>query len=104
MDVRDKIKQAISAVVPLKQVQLYDDDGITGYIVSEAFDGTTSLERQELLHKTLQARGSGLTRSEIRQIIFIATLSPIEYRALGPIRPPRKVKKSPKKRAKAKTT
>jgi acid stress-induced BolA-like protein IbaG/YrbA len=79
MDLKEKIVTALSQVLEIDYVRLEDDDGISGFVVSPRFEGTSSLDRQLLIDQALQS----FTPEERRQVLMIAGLTPVEYDAVG---------------------
>jgi acid stress-induced BolA-like protein IbaG/YrbA len=81
MDLKSKVVAALSKSLKPEYVRLEDDDGLSGFVVSRAFEGMSSLERQDKIEEVLgRAR---LARDEARRILMIAGLTPAEYEAVG---------------------
>jgi acid stress-induced BolA-like protein IbaG/YrbA len=84
MDLRQKVTAALKSALPVLAIQLEDDaDGLHGYVVSDEFQGVSSLERQTRIGKALRNDRAKIPRAELDRIIIIAALSPVEYRAMG---------------------
>ena len=69
--------------MPVELLELDEDDGISGYVVSPRFESLTSLDRQTLLDQIWLAHPHTLTRAERRQILMIAALTPCEYESIA---------------------
>ncbi len=80
MDLEDKILTALRALEP-EYMRLEDDDGISGFIVTRAFAGMSSWDRQGKIDEALEA--AALTREEKRRVLMIAGLTPTEYSSVG---------------------
>jgi hypothetical protein len=83
MDLKEKVTEALRQSLHPERIQLRDDDGISGFVVSAQFQRMPALERQTLIHKALNGPSVPLTRAELRQVLAIAGLTPAEYEALG---------------------
>jgi stress-induced morphogen len=81
MDLKDKIINVLSQALQPEQVRLDDDDGISGFVVSGAFEGMSTLDRQGKIEELLQ--NAELTHEQRRRILMIAGLTPEEYEAVG---------------------
>ncbi len=79
MDLKDKIVTALSQFLEIDYIRLEEDDGISGFVVSPRFEGTSSMDRQGLIDEALQS----FTPEERRQVLMIAGLTPVEYDAVG---------------------
>ena len=82
MDLKEKIRRALGRSIRLDDVHLEDDDGITGYVVSPDFRGLSALDRHELMDKALRDRGAELSRAELRRVLMIAAVTPVEFEAI----------------------
>lgn len=80
MDLEEKIVTALGALTP-DFIRLEDDDGISGFVVSDMFAGMSSWDRQSKIDEILAA--AALTREERRRILMISALTPREYRTVG---------------------
>lgn len=78
MDVKEKVATILRAAFEPEELVLDDSDGLSGYVTSSRFRGFDSLDRQKMLDKVLRAPESGLTKSELREILVIAALTPEE--------------------------
>jgi acid stress-induced BolA-like protein IbaG/YrbA len=83
VDLKEKVTQALRRALRPDHVRLEDDGGISGFVVSAQFERMTSLERQKLIDKALRESSVKLTKMELRQILAVAGLTPVEYEALG---------------------
>jgi hypothetical protein len=81
MDVKDKIMNALLRPLKAEYVQLDDDDGISGFVVSRLFQKMDTLDRQLMIDEALQK--ARLTQDQRRNILMIAGLTPEEYDAVG---------------------
>lgn len=87
MGLDEKILNALSQSLTVEQLQLVEEDRISGFVVSPSFQGVSSLDRQELISKALSKGSKALTPKERRRVLMIAGLTPIEYISVGsPIR------------------
>jgi acid stress-induced BolA-like protein IbaG/YrbA len=84
VDLVTKIASILKPALALERIYLdVEDDAITGYVVSKRFQGMSSLDRQKLLVKELKSAPAPLTPEELRQILMIAALTPIEFDSVG---------------------
>ncbi len=83
MGVKDKIITALSRFLDIEYIRLEEEDGISGFVVSPSFQGMSSMNRQELIDRALDEGGDALTPKERRQVLMIATLTPVEYQSVG---------------------
>jgi hypothetical protein len=83
MDLREKIAKILSRSLGDVAVRLEDDDGITGYAVSDRFRGMPSLDRQRLIDSLLRQGPEPLSDAEQRRVLMIATLTPVEFDSIG---------------------
>jgi len=81
MDLKDKIIDVLGQSLEPEYVRLEDDDGISGFVVSRAFDEMSTLDRQGKIEEAL--RKAPLTPEERRRILMIAGLTPEEYETVG---------------------
>lgn len=81
MDLKNRIIEALATALEPEYVRLDDDDGISGVVVSDTFNGVEAVDRQEMIDQAL--RRSGLTAPERRHVLLIAALTPKEYSAVG---------------------
>lgn len=87
MDIKEKIVKAFVHRLGAQYTRLEDDDGISGFVVSPTFDGMSAFDRQVLIEEALSKGPEPLTRDELRAVLMIAALAPVEYDAVGaPIR------------------
>jgi hypothetical protein len=84
VDLKEKVAEALRLSLRTDRIQLEDDDGISGFVVSPQFRGLSALDRQMLIHKALRSPSVKFSRAELRQVLAIAALTPVEYEAVGP--------------------
>lgn len=82
MDLREKVASALHESLKLDHIQLEDDDGISGIIVSAQFRGVSAMDRQMLVPNALRKSSVKLTRADLSRILAIAPLTPAEYAAI----------------------
>ena len=80
MDLKDKIISALQKQLNAAYIRLDDDDGVSGFVVSDRFAGMSTLDRQRLIDDALSA---AITPEESRRVLMIAGLTPAEYDAVG---------------------
>jgi acid stress-induced BolA-like protein IbaG/YrbA len=83
--VKRALKRAFSPVI----VNLEDDDGIIGVVVSDQFRRMESIDRQISIDNALRDPLVRLSEDEIRHILAITPMTPEEYAAFGPTPGPR---------------
>jgi hypothetical protein len=83
VDLKKKITEALRRTLQPDHIILEDDDGISGFVVSAQFQQVPSLERQKIIHDALHDSTVKFTKAELRQVLAIAALTPVEYEALG---------------------
>lgn len=83
MDLKEKVTEALRRYLHPDHIQLDDDGGISGIVLSPQFRGMPSLKRQTLIHTALRDSAIKLTKAELREVLAIAGLTPAEYDALG---------------------
>lgn len=83
MDVREKVLKALRERFEIDHARLDDDDGITGFVVSPGFQGMSSLDRQRQIDLALRQATERLSREDLRQVVMIAALTPVEYDMVG---------------------
>lgn len=79
MDTKEKVVVALKRRFNPAFIHVDDVDGITGLIVSDAFDGRSSMDRQQEIRETLEDSRSNLSQAELRQVLVIAGLTVPEY-------------------------
>ena len=84
MDVIKKVKTALNRYFHPDVLDLQDDDGIIGVVVSDRFRAMESLDRQTLIQDALRKSSPTLSRDDMRQVLAIAPMTPEEYFAYGP--------------------
>jgi acid stress-induced BolA-like protein IbaG/YrbA len=83
MDLKKKVTLALRRFLQPDDIQLQDDDGISGFVVSGQFRKMSSMDRQMLIHKALHDSAAKVSAEELRNVLTIACLTPEEYEALG---------------------
>jgi hypothetical protein len=95
VDLRKKIELALQRSLKPERIDLKDNGGIYGYIVSPQFRRMEPLDRQTLLTNALHAPAAKLTREDLRRVLAIAALTPEEYvsyqeeQTVPAVKPPR---------------
>jgi hypothetical protein len=82
VDIKNKVSTALSQSLTPDYIQLEDDDGISGFVVSTRFKQMPALDRQMLIDNALRGSAIKFTKAELRQVLAIAGLTPAEYEAL----------------------
>ena len=80
---RKKVEELLRQALHPEVIDLEDDGGISGFIVSAQFRGMPVIERQILVETALRQSEGKLTKGELRHVFVIAPLSPAEYRAIN---------------------
>ncbi len=81
MDIKDKIIDALRSELSAEYIRVEDDGGISGFVVSRAFENVSTFDRQTLIENALVS--AALTKEESRQVLMIAGLTPEEYATVG---------------------
>ena len=84
MDLRKKVEDVLRRTFDVEEIDLQDDEGVYGVVVSPQFRGMPVLERQTLVETALRKGPHKLTKAELRHVLAIAPLTPAEYHAVGP--------------------
>jgi acid stress-induced BolA-like protein IbaG/YrbA len=79
-----KVKRALKRAFSPEIVNLEDDDGIIGVVVSDRFRRMESIDRQMSIDNALRDPLSRLSEDEIRHVLAITPMTPEEYIAFGP--------------------
>jgi acid stress-induced BolA-like protein IbaG/YrbA len=79
-----KVKKALKRAFNPEIVDLEDDDGIIGVVVSDQFRRVESIARQMLIDNALRDPLARLSPEEIRHVLAITPMTPEEYVAFGP--------------------
>lgn len=79
MDLKEKVTEALKQQLHPDHVQLDDDDGISGIVVASRFRGMSALDRQIAIDEALHAATPKFSKPELRQVLAIAALTPIEF-------------------------
>jgi acid stress-induced BolA-like protein IbaG/YrbA len=79
VDLKEKVESALKGAITDARIQLENDDGISGFVVSSDFRGRSALDRQTLIEWALRHSSVKFTKPELRQILAIAALTPAEY-------------------------
>jgi hypothetical protein len=85
VDLKDKVEHALRSHFQVDHIQLVDEDGLYGFVVSPDFKGLSAIDRQTRIDQALRDASMSLTKREHRQILAIAPLTPVEYDVLGPV-------------------
>ena len=83
MDLKEKVAQALDRFFEPDHIRLLNDDGVYGYVVSSRFQKMAALDRAKLIDQALRKSSPKLTKAELREVMAIAALTPVEYAALG---------------------
>ncbi len=83
MEILDKLIKALRTSLNAEYINIDDDDGVSGYVVSRQFEEMSTLDRQKLIDDILRNAPDPLTNEEQRQILMIAGLTPNEYESVG---------------------
>jgi acid stress-induced BolA-like protein IbaG/YrbA len=83
MDLKEKVEHALSSHLQVDNIELVDDNGIYGFVVSPDFRGMSAIDRQTLIDHALRDPKAKLSKREFRQILVIAALTPVEYEVRG---------------------
>ena len=84
MDLKEKVEKALRNHFQVDHLDLVDDEGITGVMVSPDFEGVGPLDRQTRIDRALRDRSVKLTRREQNRVVLIAPFTPTEYGPIGP--------------------
>ncbi|MDB5350753.1 MAG: hypothetical protein JWN86_2000 [Planctomycetota bacterium] len=82
MDLKEKVSDALRHSLDPEFILLEDDEGISGFVVSSQFRGLSSLDRQVRIAHALRDSPKKFTKTERRQILAIAGLTPVEYEVI----------------------
>lgn len=85
VDLKEKIEKALRSRFQIDHIQLVDEDGVYGFVVSPDFRGLSAIDRQTRVDQALRDPSMHLTRPEQRQILAIAPLTPAEFQVIGPV-------------------
>ena len=83
MDLREKVIQALGAVMRVEQTVLWDD-GQIAIIVSPDFRGQDSYTRQSTIMDALRAPAANLSTKEIATVAGFVAFTPEEFAVRGP--------------------
>jgi acid stress-induced BolA-like protein IbaG/YrbA len=84
VDLKEKVEVALKRYIGPERIQLNDDDGIFGFVVSARFRGMSAIDRQTLIDNALRDPAAKFTKPELRQVLAIAALTPAEFEVRGP--------------------
>ena len=84
MDLVKRIKTALNRTFKPVFLEIMDDDGVIGVVVSEHFRQVESIDRQALIQDALRKSLTPITREEMSRVLAIAPMTPEEYVAYGP--------------------
>ncbi len=79
MDLREKVVDVLQRELLAEQVDLRDEGGVYGVVVSTQFAGLSSLDRQRVIDKILRGPSAKLTAPQHRRILIIVGLKPVKY-------------------------
>jgi acid stress-induced BolA-like protein IbaG/YrbA len=79
VDLKEKVAEALKQRLHPDHVQLDDDDGISGIVVASQFRGMSALDRQIAIDEALRSATPRLSKPELRQVLAIAALTPVEF-------------------------
>lgn len=79
MDVCKKIEHALARSLHPDHLELRENEGVIGYVVSSRFRRMESLDRQMLIDQVLRDSRNRLRAEEIKQVIAIVALTPEEF-------------------------
>ena len=82
VDTKEKVAEALRRSIVPDLIDLEDDGGISGIMVSASHRGLTALDRQRLIHKALHSASGKFSKAGLRQVLAIVALTPAEYDAL----------------------
>jgi hypothetical protein len=82
VDLKEKVAKALRQALRPDHLQLADDDGVWGVVVSARFRQVPALERQTILQNALRESSLKFTKAELRKVLAIAALTPAEFEAL----------------------
>lgn len=74
--VREKVKSLLEKAFPKATLELQDDDGIIGVLVSDEFEELEAIDRQDKIWDVLDR---ALTPEEKRQVLTIVAATPEEH-------------------------
>ncbi len=80
-DLLPKVERILRSRFRIDHLELVDDDGIFGSMVSPDFDGVSISDRGVLLDRAFRDPASGLSDRERRRIRLIMKRTPVEYEA-----------------------
>ena len=83
MALKKKLEAALRHSLAPELIDLVDEDGITGYVVSTKFQRMTALNRQKLIQRSLCDAPHPLLPGELRRVLLIVPLTPAEARSYG---------------------
>lgn len=84
MDIKEKVTRALRHRLRPEHLELEEDGGISGVVVSAEFQKMSAFDRQTLIFDALRDATPKLTKAELREVLAIAGLTPAEFAALGP--------------------
>jgi acid stress-induced BolA-like protein IbaG/YrbA len=82
MDLKEKVEDALKRCIQADHIQLEDDDGIFGFVVSREFRGMSAIDRQTLVYDALHNSPVKFSKRELRRVLAIAALTPAEYETI----------------------
>lgn len=86
MDVLKKVRMALNRYFHPEVLDLQDDDGIIGVLVSDRFRAMQALDRQTLIQDVLRKSSPTISRADMRRVLVIAPMTSEEYVAYEPVK------------------
>ena len=84
MDLQKKVKTALTRYFKPIFVDVTDDDGVIGVVVSDRFRAVESIDRQTLIQDALNKSVTPFSPEELRRVLAITPMTPEEYVAYSP--------------------
>lgn len=79
MGLKEKVAEALNQHLHPDHVQLEEEDGISGIVVASQFRGMSALDRQIVIDEALRKATPRFSKPELRQVLAIAALTPVEF-------------------------
>ncbi len=77
-------RRALRSHFQVEQIELVDNDGVSGFVVSPDFRDVARPDRRTRIARALRDPSTGLTRREQRRVLLIAPWTPVEFDLFGP--------------------
>lgn len=84
MDLAKKVRTALNRSFKPTVLEIMDDDGVIGVVVSDHFREVESIDRQSMIQDALTKSLTPLSQQELRRVLAITPMTPEEYVAFGP--------------------